>query len=1146
VTAKQTGKATKQPAKQTGKSKRKPAKTAARKSEELYRMLVESALDGIVIHVGDRVAFANRAAAALLGFAGPAALVGQPLASFVHPADLANAADRVRRVLAGEAVEYPVEVRYVRRDGTEFPVENTAALVSYKGKPALLSVIRDITERKRAEEALKNSLSLVEATLDTTDNGILVVNPEGAVVKANRRFAEMWRIPGDILASGDDERLLNHVLSQLSDPGAFVAKVKELYGDPVAETADLLYFKDGRVFERTSKPMLVGGEPTARVWSFLDVSERKRAEKALRASEEEYRGLTEHINLGIYRNTVGPEGKFVEANPAIVGMFGYGSKAGFLAMNVSDLYQNPEDRKAFNDKMLKEGFVRGEELWLKRKDGSLFVGSVSAVAVKDEQGQVEYYDGIIDDISERKRTEEALRASEERFRTLYQDSTIGIYRTTPDGRIQLANPALIRMLGYSSFDDLSTRRVVEQDYEPSYPHQEFVDIIERDGEVKGLESAWKRKDGTTFFARESARAVRDSHGNTLYYDGTIEDITERKRAEAALRESEEKFSRAFLTSPYAITITGAEDGKFVEVNDAFTSMTGFTREEALADSAIGLRLWINAEDRQRALSALGAGRAVVGQEFQFRMKSGDVITGSFSAQVLRLGNSPCILSSIADITDRKRAEEEVRQSHQRLELALDGGELGMWDWDLQTDTVTYSDRWAQMLEYRPDEVEPSVGFFKRHVHPDDLPAVLDRLTGHVEGRMRVYASEHRLRTKSGRFFWAMDRGRIVEWDKDGRPVRVTGIIADITERKRAEENYQMLFNEMLDGFAIHEIICDELGSPVDYRFLALNPAFERLTGLRSTEIVGKTVLEALPGTEKHWIDTYGRVALTGEPIHFESRSEPLDRQFEVTAFRPQQNQFACIFNDITDRKRAEEEIRRKAKDLQEKNEELTSFTYAVSHDLRSPLVTIQTFQGYLEQDVRSQDAARIEKDLGYIRNAADKMGLLLDQLLRLSRVGRVTNPPEEAPLQSLVKEALDLVAGRLTARGVQVEVTEEPVMLTGDRTRLVEVFQNLVDNATKFMGDEPAPRVEIGVEQAGEELVLFVRDNGIGIEPQFQPLVFGVFRKLDPGTDGVGLGLALVRRIVELHGGRVWVESEGLGKGTTFRLTLAQTTRKRD
>jgi signal transduction histidine kinase len=139
-------------------------------------------------------------------------------------------------------------------------------------------ISRDITERKRAEEALKDSLSLVEATLESTDNGILVISREGAVVKANGRFAEMWRIPSDILASGEDEKLLDHVLGQLTDPDAFVAKVKALYSEPGAESADLLEFKDGRVFERISKPMLVGGEPRARVWSFLDITERKRAE----------------------------------------------------------------------------------------------------------------------------------------------------------------------------------------------------------------------------------------------------------------------------------------------------------------------------------------------------------------------------------------------------------------------------------------------------------------------------------------------------------------------------------------------------------------------------------------------------------------------------------------------------------------------------------------------------------------------------------------------------------------------------------------------------------------------------------------------------------------------------------------------------
>jgi len=162
-------------------------------------------------------------------------------------------------------------------------------------------------------------------------------------------------------------------------------------------------------------------------------------------------------------------------------------------------------------------------------------------------------------------------------------------------------------------------------------------------------------------------------------------------------------------------------------------------------------------------------------------------------------------------------------------------------------------------------------------------------------------------------------------------------------------------------------------------------------------------------------------------------------------------------------------------------------------------------------------------------------------LLELARVGYHTTLPEEMRLQDVVQDAQSLVSGQIDARGVEVVVTQEPVWLYGDRPRLMEVFQNLLDNAVKFLGDQPAPHVEIGAEQVGDELELFVRDNGKGIDQRYHTKVFGLFEKLDASAKGSGLGLALVKRIVELHGGKIWVQSEGPGQGTTFRFTLAKT-----
>jgi PAS domain S-box-containing protein len=246
-----------------------------------------------------------------------------------------------------------------------------------------------------------------------------------------------------------------------------------------------------------------------------------------------------------------------------------------------------------------------------------------------------------------------------------------------------------------------------------------------------------------------------------------------------------------------------------------------------------------------------------------------------------------------------------------------------------------------------------------------------------------------------------------------------------------------------------------------------------------------------------------------------------------------------ITRDITERKKTELERETLIRALEAKNTELEQFTYTVSHDLKAPLITIRGFLSFVEQDARAGNLERLALDLARIVEATDKMRRLLDELLELSRIGRMMNPPETVSLVTVAQEALALVQGRVEAGGVQVEIKPDLPVVQVDRVRLVEVLQNLIDNACKFMGDQAEPHITIGrrgTDRDGNPIV-FVQDNGIGIDPQYQAKVFGLFDKLDPKSEGTGIGLALVKRIVEVHGGRIWVESEP-GRGSVFYFTV--------
>ncbi len=236
--------------------------------------------------------------------------------------------------------------------------------------------------------------------------------------------------------------------------------------------------------------------------------------------------------------------------------------------------------------------------------------------------------------------------------------------------------------------------------------------------------------------------------------------------------------------------------------------------------------------------------------------------------------------------------------------------------------------------------------------------------------------------------------------------------------------------------------------------------------------------------------------------------------------------------------RSEQERQQFVRDLEAKNAEMERFIYTVSHDLKSPLISIRGFLGMLEKDMAQGQESRMRHDMERIHAATGKMAELVEELLELSKVGRVSNEPQVVSMTALASDVVDQVAGLIAESGVEVAIDPHLPAAEGDRQRLLAMLQNLVENAIKYMGGQPRPRIDIGHREQDGETVYQVRDNGMGIDPRYHDKIFGLFERLHTDVDGTGIGLALVKRIVEVHGGRIWVESEGEGRGSTFCFTL--------
>lgn len=485
-------------------------------------------------------------------------------------------------------------------------------------------------------------------------------------------------------------------------------------------------------------------------------------------------------------------------------------------------------------------------------------------------------------------------------------------------------------------------------------------------------------------------------------------------------------------------------------------------------------------------------------------------------------------------------------------------------------------------------------FWANIMHPDDAGPVQQQSL-QISKTFAPFNMEYRVIARDKRVVWLKDEAALVR-DADGEPLYWLGVWTEITRFKEVQEEHQDLITgmtkrtiqlqtaadvaraatSMLDINELLPNVVEIIRSHFEYYYVgmflieennewAILRAATGETGEQLIEMKQRLKLE--DSSMVGWCITHGqaRIALdVGEdavrfanPLLPLTRSEialPLITHGNVIGAMTIQSEKPSAFSavDITtlqamadlvanalENARLYTERVRLNKELESQNEELERFTYTVSHDLRSPLVTIRGFLGYLKQDAVSGDMTRFARDMTRIANAVDKMQTLLTELLELSRIGRVANPPESVHFGEILRETMDLLSGPLEAGNIRLTIKGDLPIVHVDRLRIAEVLQNLIGNAIKFMGDQLQPAIEVGTEgtDADGKPIFYVRDNGIGIEPKYHERIFGLFNRLDPTIEGTGIGLTLVKRIIEIHEGRIWVKSE-LGKGATFFFTL--------
>ena len=1117
---------------------------ALEESEEKYRSMVDLLPDAVIIHSDGKVLFANAAALKLVKIKSLKQITTKSLLDFIHPDSINLARKRINQILLTGKPSSFAEERIITNDNEIIEVEVIGIPVTYLNKPAIQTIVRDITLRKKAEQELKLKDELLHLTGDMAKVGGWEFD---AVTKQGTWTDEVARIHDlDPKSKTNVEIGISFYKneSQIKITEAIQAAIDN--GTPYDLELEMTSAKGINKWVRTMGVPVRSGNKTIKIRGiYQDITNRKEAELVLENERLRLRTLIKTIPDLIWLKD--SEGKFLLCNPIFETFIGV-SEADLTGKTDFD-FEKPEIAEISKQRDIKlmqhNNPITYEEWVTRRSDGKKCLIETIKSPMFDTEGKLIGILGVGRDITQYFESKESLREREEIYSSIVNQAYDAIVMVDIEtGDFIEFNDAACSRLGYSreEFEKL-TLKDIELSIKPESIKQTLHDLqlaIAAVFETKHLTRSGEIRD-----MRVSSRVITI---RGIDYLSTIwTDITEKNKSEALLREKDLIFQSLLEYSPVHLFFKD-HDSKAMHLSRNYEVLLGKPLSEIIGKNA------------HEIFPAEYADNLVAGEKQLFidgkLIEYNETLNGRFYTTIkfpiFRDDALPMLAGFTIDITDRKLAEEALKENEEKLLTLINSS----------PDIICFKDaenRWIQanksILElYQLQDVdyhnktEDELAVFTSGIFKEafDNCKISDEIAWNTETGART---EEIIPDINGSLHvYDIIKRPLYYPDKKRKGLVVFG--REITERKMAEEALQER-ESLLRTFIDHAPF--EIWARDKNGFGTLE---NKLLVDHFGSILGKKPENADQSEEiiKLWNSNNQR-AMNGEILNLECvyETKGVARNFQqilAPIYIDGSVEGIAGFNiDITDRKHAEAEIYKlnseleqrvhlRTRQLEQANKELEAFSYSVSHDLRAPLRGIDGWSLALLEDYYEQLDEQGRVFLDRVRSEAQRMGHLIDDLLKLSRVSRFEMKQVDVNLSELAQSITNRLVETNANRKFDIRI-EQDLIAVCDSAMLEIVLTNLFDNACKFSGLEPESIIEFGKLEADEMIIFYIRDNGVGFDMENARNLFGAFQRMHKQTEfqGSGIGLATVQRIIHRHGGRIWAESRA-GEGAVFYFTL--------